>query len=545
MARLLVIFVVLAGVVSSPSIAKNVRVTTPLGVLEGTAVAVEDSTVSEFRGIPFALPPIQDRRWKPAEVWSHPWQGVRQAKAFAPPCMQPQKFSSRDATQDMSEDCLYLNIWTPANLSAEKLASLPVMVWIHGGSLLSGTSRINGASLASKGVVVVSIAYRLGVFGYYAHPELTAESPHRASGNYGTTDQIAALKWVQANIAAFGGDPGNVLIFGLSAGAYSTIHLLASPLAKGLFHRAIMHSGYLKFLQPLKEPSHGRPSAEVSGLRLARAAGARSLAQLRAMPAQKVLDVVNAYTDVYDAIPEVVLDGWVFRAQLFDTFSRGEHNIVPILIGSTSNEQYRLLTGREDWKTVVPKNAAEYRSMIGRLYGDHADEYLALYPAGDYNKIDDWRWLASMRDSFYTFPAHKIARDSARISPDVYLYYFDQRSPWQGDAGAYHGADARHLFKDWEGISPTDADLRLADIIQNYWASFAKSGNPNTLGQPFWPPYSDGDRAFTAFRDGAAVPGRNLLPGMLEFWEARFRERWEEGKHPWVVTGIGVYPPAK
>src|SRR5690606_12727185 len=201
----------------------------------------------------------------------------------------------------------------------------------------------------------------------------------------------------------------------------------ASPLAKGLFHRAISHSGYLKFLQPLKQPSHGRPSAEESGIKFARVAGAESLSELRAMPAQQVLDVVNSYTDVYDAIPLVVLDGWVLRAQLFDTFERGEHNNVPIIIGSTSNEQYKLLTRREDWKAHVPADSEDYRNMINERYGDQADEYLSLYPAGDFAKTDDSRWLASMTDSFYTFPAHRIAKDSARVSSDVYLYYFDQR----------------------------------------------------------------------------------------------------------------------
>ncbi|WP_136161280.1 carboxylesterase/lipase family protein [Sphingomonas flavalba] len=543
MARLFGVFFILACIMSAPAIAKGVTASTPFGRLEGVAVQAGDSTVYDFRGIPFARPPINGLRWKPAESWTQSWQGVRQATAFAPSCMQPSRHAGRDDTANMSEDCLYLNVWTPANLSADKLASLPVMVWIHGGSLLEGSSRMNGASLASKGVVVVSIAYRVGVFGYYAHPELTRESPHRASGNYGTTDQVEALKWVQSNISSFGGDPRNVTIFGLSAGAYSTMHLLASPLAKGLFHRAISHSGYLKFLQPLKQAAHGRPSAEDAGVAFARAAGAKSLAQLRALPAQKVIDVVNGYKDVYDAIPEVVLDGWVFRSQLAETFARGEHNNVPILIGSTSNEQYNLLTGRDDWKTVVPKDASDYRKRTETLYGKNADEYLALYPAGDYEKSDDWRWLASMRDSFYTYAAHRIAADSSRVTPDVYLYYFDQRSPWQGKAGAYHGADKRHLFANWAGITPTEEDLRVSDIMQTYWASFAKAGNPNTLDQPFWPRYSSSDRAFMTFRDGMAVPGRNPLPGMLEFWDARFHERLSEGKSPWTVTGIGVYAP--
>jgi para-nitrobenzyl esterase len=543
--RFFTIFLSFATTAFSPLSAKDVSAVTPVGLLVGQTTTFDGSSLSEFRGIPFAVAPIGDRRWKPAEVWSQPWKGAREAKEFAPACMQPQSFTSAAVTQNMSEDCLYLNVWTPANLSADKLASLPVMVWIHGGSLLNGTSRINGASLASKGVVVVSIAYRLGVFGYFALPELTAESPHRASGNYGTTDQIAALKWVQGNIAAFGGDPNKVTIFGLSAGAYSTIHLLASPLAKGLFQRAISHSGYLKFLQPLKEQSHGRPSAEEAGLKIAHSAGASSLKQLRAMPAQKLLDVINGYKDVYDAIPEVVLDGWVFRDQLFDTFERGEHNNVPLIIGSTSNEQHDLLTRRDDWKTVVPKDAADFRRRISKRYGDQADEYFSLYPPGDFATVDDARWLASMRDSFYTFAAHRIARDSARVSFDVYLYYFDQVSPWQGRGGAVHGTDARYIFSDWKGAHPTDADLKVADLMQNYWVSFAKSGKPSTMGQPGWPAWSDGDRAYMAFRDGRAVPGRNLLPGMLEFWDAQFRERWKEGKRPWTVTSIGVYAPER
>lgn len=545
MARLFGIFLLLVSTAISPASAQDVTANTPLGGLVGEVVTAEGRSVSEFRGVPYALPPVRERRWKPAEVLSQPWNGARQAKVAAPACMQPQSFSSASVTRNMSEDCLYLNISTPANVAAEKLDSLPVMVWIHGGSLLNGAAPTDGAKLASKGVVVVSIAYRVGVFGYFAHPELTAESPHRASGNYGTTDQVAALKWVQSNIAAFGGDPGNVTVFGLSAGAYSTLQLVASPLAKGLFHRAISHSGYLKFLQPLKKPGHSLPSAEQSGVKFARAAHASSLAQLRSMPGQKLLDVINVYKDVYDVIPDVVLDGWVFPAQLFDIFEQGKQNNVPIMIGSTSNEQHRLLTGRDDWKNVVPKSAAEYRSMITSRYGERADEYFSLYPAGDFTSIDDPRWLASMRDSFYGFPAQKIARDSARISSNVFLYYFDQWSPWQGKAGPYHGSDTPYIFNSWDEKNPTDSDIRLTSIMQNYWVAFAKSGAPNATGQPRWSPYSDGSRAYMAFRDGMAVPGKNLLPGMLEFWDVQFRERWAEGKQPWTVTSIGAYAPEK
>lgn len=529
---------------------------TPLGPVVGEEAKVQGDRLSIFRGIPYAVPPVGERRWKPAEVLSQPWKGERKAKVFSPACVQPLSRSSpyhdrlRTLLQ-MSEDCLYLNIWTPADLSADELASLPVMVWIHGGSLLNGAAsdpRFDGAQLARKGVVVVSINYRLGVFGYFAHPELTAESPHHASGNYGVTDQIAALQWVQRNIAAFGGDPGNVTVFGQSAGGYSAIQLVASPLAKGLFHKAIAESGGLKFLQPLKRPGYGMPAAEESGVRFARSVGAGTLGELRAMPAGKIMEVVNqadvADSSGYSTIPNLVLDGWVFPAQLYEIYERGEQNDVPLIIGFTSNEGYQMIENT-DWKAHLPSDVQDYAKMVRARYGHLADEYLSLYPAGDPATVDHHAWIAPYRDGFVTWPSQKVVRESRHVSSNVYLYYFDQRSPWQERGGAAHSTDLPYVFNNWLGIHPTQADVRLADTIQKYWVCFAKTGAPEFAGGPHWRPHTDKDRAYMAFRDGKAVPGKNLLPGAFEFWERIFDERRRTGDLPWTFISIGLYAPEK
>ena len=263
--------------------ADEVVVNTPQGSLVGEVLGEGAAAISTFKGIPYALPPVGVRRWKPAEPFPT-WTGKRNALAFSPDCIQPSLFDDNFfylITPQMSEDCLYLNVWAP---SGGTNLSVPVMVWIHGGGLVDGAGSntfYDGAELARKGVIVVSINYRLGIFGYFSHPELSAESPHQVSGNYGITDQIQALKWVQKNIAAFGGNPENVTVFGQSAGALSIVHLLTSPLSKGLFHRAIAQSPYMTPLPDLRRSIFGKPSAEQHGSCFAEGLGAASLVQLR------------------------------------------------------------------------------------------------------------------------------------------------------------------------------------------------------------------------------------------------------------------------
>jgi para-nitrobenzyl esterase len=566
---------------------QDVVLETARGTLIGARIVSDGSPLSLFRGIPYAVPPVGERRWKPAELLHASWEGEREATSFAPACMQPQTvkdkahYAYRPAPQ-MSEDCLYLNIWTPAKLPegppdrrdevagehSEKLSGkrperltekpaekLPVMVWIHGGSLVDGAaswSIYDGAGLARKGVVFVSISYRLNVFGYFSHPALTAESGHKASGNYGVNDQITALKWVRDNISVFGGDPDNVTIFGESAGAYSVLQLLVSPLSEGLFHRAIAQSPYLKPLPALDRPQYGLPAAEASGETFAAALGAKTLAELRALPAADILNAVNRVDDPYAMIPNPVVDGWVFPAQLFELFEAGAQHDVPVLAGYTGNEGFQMSL-RPDWQQARPETAREYEAMVRARYGDLSDSYLALYPPSDREN----GLLAPYRDGFFGWAAQKIVRESRRVPSDAYLYYFDQAFGWarNGGYGAFHGIDLPYTFNavgqnakysaNWPDLEPTAADYRVADIISDYWVAFASGGAPRAKDRPEWPAYQAGDRAYMAFRDGRAYAARDLLPGSFELHEQIIRKRREAGNMPWSLVNIGLLAPVR
>src|SRR5262249_14218117 len=314
--------------------------------------------VRAFKGIPYAAPPVGTLRWKAPQPVV-PWSGVRQCDAFGPECPQaPYPSASMYYTppQKQSEDCLYLNIWT----AAQPRQKLPVMVWIHGGALTRGSGAhavYDGAALARKGVVLVTINYRLGPSGYLAHPELSAESPNHSSGNYGVLDQIAALKWVQKNIAAFGGNPARVTIFGESAGSWSVNTLVATPLAKGLFQAAIGESG--ASFQPgmhLKDDRNGLPSAEKVGAAFAKAAGTNSLAPLRAVPAEKIVDLFNNDTEGKKFRTQPNVDGWVFPDEIRAIFAGGKQNDVPVIVGSNANEMTTLTT-----PAILPRTLEDYR----------------------------------------------------------------------------------------------------------------------------------------------------------------------------------------
>ncbi|RYD67199.1 MAG: carboxylesterase family protein, partial [Sphingomonadales bacterium] len=316
---------------ASPALAQTPVVQTPAGGVQGS----EQGQVRIFKGIPFAQAPIGAMRWKPP-VAMPAWDGVRKATSFGPACVQPHARAVGIYTnppEKMSEDCLTLNIWAP-----KAAAKLPVFVWIHGGALVGGFSHermYDGAKMAQRGgAIVVSINYRLGILGYLAHPELSKESAAGVSGNYGLLDQIAALHWVQRNIASFGGDPGNVTIAGESAGALSVLYLLASPQARGLFHKAIAQSSYMVTTPELKQGKFGLPSAEAAGTLAMTALGATDLAGLRAMDAEKLTD--TAAGKGYG--PWAAIDGKVLTRQLVDTWDRGEQAKVPVLAGFNSGE---------------------------------------------------------------------------------------------------------------------------------------------------------------------------------------------------------------
>ncbi len=476
-AGFLALFTVLACNVRAAEPALATQVRTPQGILEGTLS--DDHQSRAFKGIPYAMPPVGNLRWKPPQHTAS-WPGVRKATAFGARCMQAKIFDDmvfRDSGP--SEDCLYLNVWTPAQPSQ---SHLPVMVWIYGGGFMAGASsepRQEGAALTRKGVIVVSMNYRLGIFGFLTHPELSQESPVHASGNYGLLDQVAALQWVHDNIASFGGDPANVTIFGESAGSYSVSAMVASPLTRGLFQKAIGESGALF--------SDARPLATLTESEtrnqkfLETAFGAASLEALRAKSADDLLQAQTKHRDLYFS---AVIDGYFLPAPVDVIYGQGRQNMVPLLAGWNSDEGGAgVIFGKDD------PTAAGYSAHAHTLLGNNADAYLKVYPgatdaeakraASDYGgdkfiAYSTWKWIEMHR---------------ATSHAPVYRYEFDQAPPGQTH-GAYHSAEIEFVFsvlasKDYPW---RPEDFRLANLMSNYWTNFAKTGNPNGPGMPSWPP---------------------------------------------------------
>ena len=455
------------------------------GLVQGTSSG--DSKVRTFKGVPFAAPPVGKLRWQPPQPGAA-WQGVRNATDFQPRCMQARLFQDmvfRDSGP--SEDCLYLNIWTPAS-SAE--AHLPVMVWIFGGGFQAGAPsepRQDGSNLAKKGVIVVTVNYRLGLFGFFSHPELTEESPNHASGNYGLMDQSAALQWVHKNIAAFGGDPENVTIFGESAGSISVSAQMASPLSKGLFKQAIGESGGLFMLN---NPLPALAATEQDGAKFGQSIGAATLADLRAKPASELLDAASKDRSVR-FWPNV--DGYFMPATPTEIYSTGRQAHVALLAGWNTDEQgYGGLLG-----AVKPSQTA-YTEKVQSLYGENAPAILKAYAAeGDEQAKLAARDLAS--DRFIAFSTWKwLDWQLETGGSPVYRYHFEQAPPQpegQPTHGAYHSADIEYVFQtlDSKSLPWTAADRNLSNVISSYWTNFAKTGDPNGGDLPKWPAYSKAD----------------------------------------------------
>ncbi len=441
-----------------------------------------DGGVRAFLGIPYAQPPVGELRWK-RPVAAAKWTGVKDATAFGSHCMQLPLFDDmvfRDP--GISEDCLTLNVWTPA---ADKKAKLPVMVWIYGGGFEGGGSsepRQDGTNLAKNGVVVVSMNYRLGIFGFFAHPDLTAESPVKASGNYGLMDQTAAIRWVHDNIAAFGGDPAKATIFGESAGSFAVSSQMASPLAKGLFARAIGESGGAFASDTL--PYKPLAAAEAQDVEFAKTVlNASTVAQLRAMPAQRLLDAKTPPGMRFD--PDV--DGYFLPESVEAIFAAKKQNDVALIAGWNGNE-----TGIADKAT-----AASFKAEAEKKYGAQAEDFLKLYPAAteaeavssasDYDAdtwivFSTWKWLdAAVADG----------------TQPVYRYRFDQISPPDrfhpaGNA-AYHSSEITYVFGSLDllkGYAWQPEDYKTSELVQKYWTNFAKTGDPNADGLPQWPKYN-------------------------------------------------------
>jgi para-nitrobenzyl esterase len=456
----------------------------PVTIDGGLVQGVADDALAVYKGIPFAAPPVGDLRWKAPQPVPR-WSGVRDADKYAPACVQSMGGPPPSGT---SEDCLYLNVWTPATSPTDKL---PVLVWIYGGGFNGGATSYpvhDGARLAKRGVVLVSLSYRVGILGFFAHPELSGESPRRASGNYGLLDMVAGLQWISRNIAAFGGDPSRVTIFGESAGGIAVSMLCASPLAKGLFHGAISQSGG-SFGPSSRNPVPGEnmrllADAEASGVEFARAAGAGTLAGLRALSAEKLLEARRGQRGM--AWP--IVDGDVIPGDQHRLYEAGTFNDTPILVGYNSDEGLSF--------TRV-KKAEEYVAGVRERYGPFADRLLQAYPTTGDGVTKTARDLA--RDSAFGWQTWAWARlQSARGKGRAFYYYFDQhpeRTPGtpEADHGTPHGVDVPYVFDnlDAESRPVTDADRRISETMATYWTNFAKRFDPNGDGVPAWPAFSD------------------------------------------------------
>lgn len=461
------------------------------GQVAGIAGATPEMHI--YKGIPFAAPPVENLRWRAPQPAAH-WDGVRQADAFGPVCMQ--NGGGGGGGQKASEDCLYLNVWTAAKSAGEKR---PVMVWIYGGGYNTGSGSqpdYDGEALAKKGAVVVTINYRLGVFGFFSYPELTRESDRRGAGNFGLLDSIAALQWVQKNIAAFGGDPKRVTIFGESAGAGLVANLMVSPQAKGLFHRAIGESS------SWTTATIGRlgtlADAEQAGVKFADGLGAKSLAELRAKPADQILKARRG------AGP--IVDGWSIPEDPGTVFAQGKQNDVPVLVGSNRDESFG----------ATPANAAQYAEQSRKRYGDLADSFMKVYPSGSDEQAKDSAFFAG-RDEMAFVMRNWARMESKTGKSKAYVFFFTHQPPVLPNAkagkfgpgphgSAVHTSELPYVFNNLRGPRAwTDADRQVADTMSSYWVNFAATGDPNGKGLPKWIAYGDKNKSAMEFGDTAGM----------------------------------------
>lgn len=453
-------------------------------------VSGKDKAITAFRGIPFAAPPVGDLRWRAPQPIA-PWEGVRKADKFGNSCIQKEVYEHKPWTyefmshNDISEDCLYLNVWTPARSASEKL---PVYVYFYGGGNVEGSGAApvyDGEGLAKKGVIVVTPNYRLGIFGFFTHPELTAEAPYHASGNYADLDLIAALQWIKTNIAHFGGDPDKVTIGGQSAGSGHVFSMTYTPLAKGLFRGAINESG-VSAAVATATTTNTLAQAEKTGAEFAKAKGANSLADLRKLSWQQILDPIPPATP--DGKPPAfrfgsVIDGYVFPASARQVYEEGRQNDVPVIAGLNKNDN----SGPAPHSDIT---TAAFKEQAQKRFGDTAADFLKLYPAAtddeartaltesswDYNRTGTYAW-AEWRA--------KTAKTK------VFTYFWDHTLPGP-DAdkyGAFHTSEVPYVMNtlDMSDRPFTQADHTIADTMSNYWANFIKTGDPNGPGLAHWP----------------------------------------------------------
>jgi para-nitrobenzyl esterase len=506
--HLRILLAILSVMIVAGNVSAQDRVRIADGMLEGTFD--KTSGIRMFKGIPFAAPPVGEWRWRAPQPVKG-WQGVRKADQFGAQCMQGRIYGDMGfRANGMSEDCLYLNVWTRAKSGKERL---PVLVYFYGGGFVAGDGsepRYDGESMAQKGIVALTVNYRLGVFGFLAHPELSQEAPYHGSGNYGLLDQAAALRWVHQNIAAFGGDPKRVTIAGESAGSTSVSAQMASPLSKNLMAGAIGESGSIistVSALPLSQ-------AEANGVKFAETVGANNLAALRAMSAEQLLAATTKPAPVF---PDPTIDGYFLPKAPLEIYLAGEQAHVPLLAGSNSAElPYRVILGREE------PTVENYRKVVQALYNDKTDEVLKLYPGNTVEEVKDAATdLAS--DRFISFSTWKWI-DAATATggrPTYYYLYARPRPPMRpemGNAtaglaggvnrspqapaappprGAAHSAEIEYALGNLDSNNVyawAADDYKVSKVMEEYFANFIKTGNPNGLGLPQWPEFKTGGR---------------------------------------------------
>jgi len=507
------IAVLFSAILSADAFSQD-RVRTANGTVEGTPD--KNADVRSFKGIPFAAPPVGDLRWKPPQPVKD-WPGARKADQFGPRCMQRAVFGDMGfRSNGMSEDCLYLNVWTPAKPGPQSgRPLLPVLVYFYGGGFVAGDgseARYEGESMARKGIVALTVNYRLGVFGFLAHPELTKESPHHASGNYGLLDQNAALLWVRKNIAAFGGDPARITIAGESAGSISVTAQMASPLSKDLIAGAIGESGSIigaLSAVPLAE-------GEQNGMKFANSVSASSLAALRSMPAELLLEATGRPGTPF---PSPTVDGYLFPKAPVEIYAAGEQAHVPLLVGSNSEEgSYFGVLGRE---TPTVEN---YKKALQRLYGEKAEDVFKLYPATTENEVKDaaqdlasdrfisystWKWLdlatkTGGKSTYYYYYARprpemraEMGNATAGLAGGVNRNPQAAATARPKPRGAVHSAEIEYAMGNLDSnkvYAWTPDDYKVSKTMQEYFANFIKTGNPNGAGLPVWPAFATGKR---------------------------------------------------
>jgi para-nitrobenzyl esterase len=517
----------LAGAINAPLYAIQQPVKTKGGLIEG--VAGTKPGVTAFKGIPFAAPPVGDLRWAAPQP-PVPWTGVLKAAKFSASCIQTIVEQRKPWTyefmahNEISEDCLYLNVWTPAKSAQERH---PVFVYIYGGGFTEGSAAVpvyDGEGLASKGLVMVTINYRVGILGFFNHPELSAESEHHSSGNYGLLDQVAALQWIHENIAAFGGDPNRVTIAGQSAGASSVHALTASPLAKGLIHRAIEESGSSVGAVGLVNTNQ-LADAEQNGVRFTAAKGAKNLAELRAMSWQKIVEPVQPPAGgpgpgrggAGGFRFSLVVDGYVLPSSVDDIFAQGKQNDVPELTGMNAND-----LGIASSPNVT---LTAFRQQASARYGDLAEAYLKAYGVTSDAQAAEATLEGSRTQSRVSMYLWAMIR-AKTPKTKAFTYYWNHTLPGPDAATyqAFHSSEVPYALNTlYMSNRPfTDADHKIADVMSSYWVNFATTGDPNGKGLAHWPAVSEKPDSTMQVGDGTGVIPLADSLAKIDFWKQFF-----------------------